>query len=88
MKNRTDLSRFLKGVRVPAKYTRAAALLCVFFMTLVICHCSKTVDMMVPQDEAPGVSAYGSCVACHTSVEMISFTASPIPPPSEEAGEG
>ena len=83
-----DLSRFFKGVRIPAGYTRVAALLCVFFLTFVICHCSKTVDMMVPQDEALGVSAYGSCVACHTNAEMISFTASAIPPPSEDAGEG
>ena len=88
MKNRTDLSKFLKGVRMPAKYTRIAALLCVFLLTLVICHCSKTVDMMVPQDELPGVSVFGSCVACHTNAEMVEFTASPIPPPAEDAGEG
>ena len=88
MKNRTDLSRFLKGVRMPARYTRVAALLCVFFLTLVICHCSKTVDIMVPGDDAASVSAFGTCVACHTNAEMVEFTASPIPPPSEESGEG
>jgi len=88
VKNRTDLSKFLKGVRMPAKYTRVAALLCVFLLTLVICHCSKTVDMIVPGDDTASVSAFGSCVACHTSAEMVEFTASPISAPSADAGEG
>lgn len=88
MKNRTDLSRFLNGVRMPARYTRVAALICVFFLTLVICHCSRTVDIMVPQDGPPGVSAFGTCVSCHTNAQMVEFTASPISAPSADAGEG
>lgn len=88
MKDRKRLAWILRLRRIPPKFTKAAALACIFIITLIACHCSKTVDIMSSPEEEPGVSAYGSCVACHTNAQMVAFTANPIPVPPDEANEG
>ena len=88
MKDKKRPKRIFRKPRIPFKFIKVAALFCIFVITLIACHCSKTVDIIVPYDEEPGVSAYGSCVVCHTNAQMVAFTASPMPAPPGEGSEG
>lgn len=66
---------------------RIALLISCFAISLLICNCSKIVDIGVPPDDEGGISDQGTCVACHSAEEMIAFVADDIPPPAE-GGEG
>ena len=37
--------------------------------------------VFLPDENEPGVSAQGTCVACHSTEEMIELVAKPLPPP-------
>ena len=87
MRNRMHHPANLKRIRIPFRFTTAAALVFGLLISVVLCHCSKTVDITIPPDEDGGVSAYGTCIACHSNEEMITLTAKPIPPQGE-GGEG
>lgn len=65
-------------------FIRGAGLACLFCITLIICHCSKVVDITVPGDGDSLPSAHGTCVVCHTNAEMILFVADPMPEPEQE----
>ena len=67
--------------------TRIAALISLGVTLLFFCYCDKVVDINIPPDQEGGVSAQGTCVACHSTEEMIAFVADDIPP-AEEGGEG
>jgi hypothetical protein len=66
---------------------RIIALISLCITLLFFCYCSKIVDISIPPDEVGGVSAQGTCVACHSTEEMITLVAKEIPP-AEEGGEG
>jgi hypothetical protein len=87
VRNRQQNTGIIHRYRIPSKFVKAGALACIFLVTLVVCHCSKTVDITYPDGEQ-GVSAYGTCVTCHSNEQMVEFTAKAIPPPSDEASEG
>lgn len=87
MKDKTVCKDRVKRKLLPSKFTTVSVLLLVLLTSLVLCHCSKTVDMLIPGDGDQLVSAQGTCVACHSNANMVDLVAKPIPPPAE-GGEG
>jgi hypothetical protein len=87
VRNKQHNSGFFQRYRVTSRFVKAGALACVLLAMLIVCHCSKTVDITYP-DQQLGVSAYGTCITCHSSEQMVEFTAKAIPPPAESASEG
>ena len=73
--------------RAPFRLATAVLFLLAMLLMIILCHCNKTVDITFPPGEG-GVSAQGTCVACHTNEEMVELTAKPIPSPEEGEGEG
>lgn len=88
MKNiaQTSLSSGLRNL--PSRYTTSGVLVLLFLATLILCHCSKTVDITAPSDDEHGVSAQGTCVGCHSTAEMINLTGEPLPGPETTGGGG
>lgn len=76
--------KIFRRIGLLSGFFRGAGLVCVFFITLIICHCSKVVDITLPGDGDSLPSAHGTCVVCHTNAEMIQFVADPMPEPEQE----
>ena len=77
---------FHKKMKIPERYIRAGAVICIFFLTLMVCHCSREVNILLPPEGDQVVSTQGTCVGCHSSEEMIALVAEPLPQPPEQEG--
>ncbi len=84
MKEHKRLQMIFRRMGLVHGFFRGVGFVCLFFITLIICHCSKVVDITVPGDGDSLPSAHGTCVVCHTNAEMIQFVADPLPAPEEE----
>jgi hypothetical protein len=73
--------------KTPHKSAFIVMLIITLGISVVLCRCSHTVDILMPDPGEQGVSAQGTCVACHNSAKMIDLTASPIEAPPA-GGEG
>ncbi len=67
----------------PRKSAFIVMLIVILALSVVLCRCSHTVDILMPIPGEEGVSAQGTCVACHGSDKMVDLTASPIEAPPE-----
>ena len=86
MKDKVKLPMIRVRGRFPSRYSASAVLVLGLLATLVLCHCSKTVNLTAPGDEEHGVSALGTCLACHSTPEMINLTGVPLPTPGTSGG--
>jgi bacterioferritin-associated ferredoxin len=70
------------------KYMRVPVLVGIVLLALIITYCSNPDGAITPVEGEGGVSAYGTCVACHTSDLKIEFNADAIPAPAIYTGNG
>ncbi len=71
----------IKSSRKRIRGAAIAGLACALVIMLTLCECSRSVHLTELTGGKPGVSAYGTCIACHSSEDMITLSAKPVIPP-------